>query len=117
MTATLNERSYAFAQGLIKNGEVVLDQRDDWSEHQPSTRQENEFIEAHGWAEYANWHLGVDDEEPEGTKARYKFPYGDFTKVHRCGVLAAEVRAGQNKYRDIEDAAVGLRDMMDELDH
>ena len=117
MTATLNERSFAFAQDQIKNGKVVLDQRDDWSEHQPSTRQENEFIEAHGWAEYANWHLGVDDEEPEDTKARYKFPYGDFTRVHRCGVLAAEVRAGQNKYRDIEDAAIRLRDMMDEQGH
>ena len=41
---------------------MVLDQRDDWSEHQPSTKAENEFIEAHGWDEYANWHLGVDDE-------------------------------------------------------
>ena len=117
MTATLNEGSYAFAQDLIRNGKVVLDQRDDWSEHQPSTRQENEFIEAHGWAEYANWHLGVDDEEPEDTKARYKFPYGDFTRVRRSGVLAAEVRAGQNKYRDIEDAAIRLRDMMAELNH
>jgi hypothetical protein len=38
---------------------VVIDQRDDWSEHQPSTKAENEFIEAHGWEEYANWHLGL----------------------------------------------------------
>ena len=51
------------------------------------------------------------------TKARYKFPFGDFVKVHRCGVLAAEVRAGQQKYRDIEDAAVRLRDLMDERRH
>jgi hypothetical protein len=116
MTITLNERSYAFAQDQIKNGQVVLDQRDDWSEDQPSARQENEFIEAHGWDEYANWHLGLDDEASEHTKARYKFPYGDFAKVRRSGVIAAEVRAGQNKYRDIEDAAVHLRDMMDELD-
>jgi hypothetical protein len=35
-------------------------------------------------------------------------------RVHRCGLLAAEVRAGQNKYRDIEDAAIRLREMMDE---
>jgi hypothetical protein len=37
----------------------------------------------------------------------------DLARVHRCGVLAAEVGAGQNKYRDIEDAAVRLRDMME----
>jgi hypothetical protein len=114
MTTTLNKRSFEFAQDQVKNGNVVLDDRDAWSEHQPSAQQENEFIEARGWDEYANWHLGIDDEASEHTKARYKFPYGDFAKVHRCGVLSAEVRASQNKYRDIEDAAVKLRDMMDE---
>ena len=114
MTTTLNKHSFAFAQELIKKGKVVLDQRDDWSEHQPSTRRENEFIEARGWDEYADWHLGVDDEASEHTKARYKFPFGDFEKVHRCGLLSAEVRAGQNKYRDIEDAAIRLRDLMDQ---
>jgi hypothetical protein len=114
MATILNKQSYAFAEAQIKRGKVVADQRDDWSEHQPSTRQENEFIEAHGWDEYANWHLGVDDEESEQTKARYKFPYGDFERVHRCGLLAAEIRAGQQKYRDIEDATIRLREMIDE---
>lgn len=53
----------------------------------------------------------------EHTKATYKFPYGDFARVHRCRVLDAEVRAGQNNYRDIEDAALRLRDIMDEPGH
>ena len=114
MTTRLNKHSCDFAQDRIKDGKVVRDELDDWSEHQPSTRQENEFIEANGWDEYANWHLGIDDEASEHTKARYKYPYGDFTQVHRCGVLAAEVRAGRNKHADIEDAAVHLRDMIDE---
>jgi len=114
VTTRLNKRSFAFAQDLIKDGKVVRDQRDDWSEHQPSTRQENEFIEAHGWDEFESWHLGIDDEASENTKARYKYPYGDFTKAHRCGLLAAETRAGRNKHRDIEDATLKLRDMIDE---
>ena len=114
MTTSLNKHSQEFAQDQIKQGHVVLDQRDDWSEHQPSTEAENEFIEAHGWDEYANWHLGVDDEASEHTKARYKFPYGDFERVHRCGLIAAEVRAARQKYLDIEDAAIRLREMMDQ---
>ncbi len=117
MTTKLSKHSYEFAQDQVKRGNVVLDRRDDWSEHQPSTREENEFIEAHGWDEYANWHLGIDDEASEHTKARYKFPYGDFTRVHRCGVLAAESRAGRNHERDIEDAAIQLRDLMDQRKH
>ena len=114
MTTNLNEHSFAFAQDLVKNGQVIKDQRDDWSEHQPSTQQENEFIEAHGWDEYAHWHLGTDDEASEHTKARYKYPYGDFKKVHRCGLLAAEVRAARLKHRDIEEASIRLRDLIDE---
>ena len=116
MTTRLNKHSCDFAQDRIKDGKVVHDERDDWSEHQPSTRQENRFIEANGWDEYANWHLGIDDEASEHTKARYKYPYGDFSQVHRCGVLAAEVRAGRNKHADIENATIHLRDMIDELD-
>ena len=113
MAVRLNRPGYEHAENLVKEGRAVLDERDDWSEHQPSTKAENEFIEAHGWDEYANWHLGVDDEASEHTKARYKFPYGDFERVHRCGLNAAEVRAARQKYLDIEDAAVHLREMMD----
>jgi hypothetical protein len=79
----------------VREGHYVLDDREDWSEHQPSTQDENKFIVEHGWGEYSLWHLGIDDEEDVDTKARYRFPYGDFKKVHRCGVIAAEVRAAQ----------------------
>ena len=113
MAVELNRKGYDHAQELVKEGKVVLDERDDWSEHQPSAQQENEFIEAHGYAEYGKWHLGIDDESPEDTKGRYKFPYGDFEKVHRCGVLAAESRAGQRKYDDIETAAAHLHGMLE----
>jgi hypothetical protein len=93
----------------------VLDEREDWSEHQPSTQEEHRFIEEHGIAEYRKWHLAVDEEEGENNKSRHKFPYGDFKKVHRCAVLAAESRAGQYKYRDIELAAAHLHGMLEEL--
>ncbi|WP_433608135.1 hypothetical protein ACQP2P_34635 [Dactylosporangium sp. CA-139114] len=115
MAVTLNERGYARARKLIEQGRYVLDGRDAWSEHQPSTEKKNEFIAAHGIGEYAKWHLGVDDEEPPERKAHFKFPYGDFDKVHRCGVLSAEVRAGQYKHADIERAAAHLHGMLEAL--
>jgi hypothetical protein len=46
-------------------------------------------------------------------KSRYKFPYGDFVNVHRCAVLAAESRAGQRKYTDVELAAAHLHGMLE----
>jgi hypothetical protein len=115
MAVKLSNRSFDHAKQLIKEGRAVVDERDDWSEHQPSASEENEFIEAHGWSEYGRWHLGVDDEEREETKAHYKYPYGDFKDVHRCGVLAAESRAGQRKHADIELAAAHLHGMLDAL--
>jgi hypothetical protein len=61
------------------------------------------------------WHLGIDDEQDEGTRKRYKFPYGDFKKVHRCAVLFAESRAGQYKHVDVERGAAHLHGMIEEL--
>jgi hypothetical protein len=113
MTAKLHNAGFEHAKRLAKEKRVVRDDRDDWSEHQPSTEAENEFIRTHGIDQYGLWHLGVDDEKKEGTKAHYKFPYGDFRAVHRCAVLSAESRAGQNKYTDIEFAAAHLHGMID----
>jgi hypothetical protein len=113
MSTKLNDQAFEHAKKLVKEGHVVADDRDAWSEHQPSAQQENEFIRQHGFAGYAKWHLGIDDAEGEDTKGRYKFPYGDFKDVHRCAVLSAESRAGQYKHFDIEVAAAHLHGMID----
>jgi hypothetical protein len=88
---------------------------DEFREHQPSARQENDYIERHGISEYARWHLGIDDEMDENRKGRYKFPYGDFANVHACALMAAESRAGQRRYYDIELAVAHLHGMLEAL--
>jgi hypothetical protein len=117
MATQLNRTAFEHAKGLIRDGKVVFDSRDEWSEHQPTAEEENRFIERHGFAEYAKWHLGLDDEHSEETKARYKFPYGDFVKVHRCALLSAESRAGQYKHDDIQQAAAELHEMLEPAAH
>jgi hypothetical protein len=111
----LNQRAYDHAKRLVEEGKFVLDRRDDWSEDQPSTQDENRFIEEHGMDEYALWHLGIHEDRPEDRKGRYSFPYGDFEAVHRCAVLSAESRAGQYKHFDIERAAAHLHGMLDAM--
>jgi hypothetical protein len=111
----LNDRGYSHARKLVNEHKATVDDRDAWSEHQPSADDENRYIEEHGWSAYSRWHLAVDDEKGEETKGRYKFPYGDFETVHRCGVLAAESRAGQNGYTDVELAAAHLHGALDVL--
>ena len=114
MAVTLNPRAYKHAKELIDEGKFVFDERDAWSEHHPSAQEENEFIRRHGFAEYGKWYLGINDEKPDDTKGHYEFPYGDFKKVHRCGLLAAESRAGQYKHYGIETAAHHLHGLLDE---
>src|SRR5215218_9935792 len=45
MAVTLNNRAFEHAKELVGNGEFVADERDDWSEHQRSTDQENEYLD------------------------------------------------------------------------
>jgi len=104
----LNEDAFAFAARLINDGHVIADRKGAWSGDRPSADQENEFIRLHGFGEYAKWHLGIDERYPENTKRRYKFPYGDFKSVHRCGLLAVKARARQYGYAEIENSALKL---------
>ena len=108
----VNDNAVAFATQLIKEGHFTADGKGAWREHRPSADQENEFIRLHGFGEYAKWHLAVDERYAENTKRRYKFPYGDFSNVHRCGLLAARSRAAEYRYHDVEDAAVRLIQMI-----
>jgi hypothetical protein len=117
MAVKLYRPAYEHAEKLIDEGKAVYDDRDAWSEHQPSADQENAFIASHGIKEYGKWHLGVDDEAAEDTKAHYRFPYGDFRMVHRCALLSAEGRAGQYKHLDIEEAAHQLHTMIEKEKH
>jgi hypothetical protein len=113
MTVKLNDRAYEHAKKLINEGKFLYDQRDAWSEHQPSTSKENEFIQRHGFPEYGKWYLAINDDYKDDTKRHYEFPYGDFENAHRCAILTAESRAGQYKHFDVENAAAHLHGMME----
>jgi hypothetical protein len=113
MTVKLNRKAFEHARELIAKGRTVKDERDDWSEHAPSTDEENAWLEEHGWEEFALWHLGVDEAEPEQTKKRYSFPYGDYARLHRCAVISLESRAGQYDHADIENATKRLLQDLD----
>jgi hypothetical protein len=113
MPIRLNLEAFEHAKALIGEHHVVSDERDAWREHRPSADAEDEFIRRHGLAEYAKWYLGVDDGAGADSKTRYKFPYGDFTNVHHCGVAAVESRAEESQYYEIQVAAADLHVLMD----
>lgn len=113
MAVKLNRKALTHARKLVENGKVERDIRDDWSEHAPSTDEENAYIDKHSFADFEEWHLGRDDEQTDGTKGSVSFPFGDFKKVHRCAVISLESRAAQYGHDDIRDAAKKLLDLID----
>jgi hypothetical protein len=113
LAVRLNRRGYEHAKELVEQGHRVLDDRDDWSEHQPTAAEENAYLEEHGFEGYGRWFLGLDDEKGEETKGHYKYPYGDFRDVHRCAVVSAESRAGQYDHDDVKSAAAHLHGMLE----
>jgi hypothetical protein len=113
MAIELNRPALEHARSLVRQGKVVRDERDDWSEASPTPDEENAFIEEHGWTEYSHWHMGIDKAESAETKGRYTFPFGDFRKVHRSGVISGESRAGQYDHDEIRDALKKLLELID----
>jgi len=101
----LNIEALNFARELINRGQFVADQKGAWSKHHPTRSEENDFIRDHGVIEYAKWHLAVDERHNADSKKRYKFPFGDFRNLHRCGLLAVKARAHEFGYAELETAA------------
>jgi hypothetical protein len=108
---SVNERAVARAQRLIDARQYVLDS--DWGEVQPRADDENAYLAAHPWEDYAEWHLGLTAGANEETKARYAFVYGDFRRVHRTALIACVYRAAEWRHKAVELAAHELLQRLD----
>ena len=107
----VNRDAVRHARELIDAG--TYDDTTEWSDAAPSTEQGNEVLEKKGWDEFAAWHLAVDPDANEETKARYAFPYGDFRTVNRAALIHAKQRASQNDHDEVEKAADDLLQRLD----
>jgi hypothetical protein len=108
---SLNDAAVDFARELIDARRYVLDS--DWGDVQPKAPEQNAYLEAHSWDEYAKWHLGLTDGANDETKARYAFVFGDFRRVHRTGLIACVYRASEWRHKEVELAAHDLLQRLD----
>jgi len=108
---TLNHDAVTNAKRLIDARHYVVRSR--WQSVQPRARDQNAFLKAHSWEEYAAWHLGLTEGATEETKARYAFVYGDFHRLHRMGLIACHYRAAEWRHKEIELAAHELLQYLD----
>ncbi len=59
MATKLNKRAFEHAKNLILKRKYIHGAKDKWSEDQPSTEDENKFIEKNGISEYGKWYLAL----------------------------------------------------------
>ena len=109
----MNGRAVARARERIQARQYVLDS--DWGEAQPSAEDENAYLEAHGWDDYAEWHLALTDGAADETKGRYAFVYGDLRRVHRTALIACVYRAAEWRHKKVELAAHELLQLLDRV--
>lgn len=107
----VNDAGVAKARQMIASNQYDVDS--DWGDAAPSADQENDKIERDGYDGFGEWHLAIDTEASEDTKDRYGFPFGDFRRVVRSGLVAAKQRAAQNEHDAVEKAADDLLDRLD----
>lgn len=112
-TYRVNDDAVAKARKMIDAGQY--DTQASWSDAAPSTDDGNAKIDRDGYEGYGEWHLGIDTGASEGTKDRYGFPFGDFRRVVRSGLIHARQRAAQNDHDAVERAAGELLDHLDEV--
>lgn len=110
-TYRVNDDAVAQARQLIDDGKV--DTETEWSDAAPSTDEQNDERESEGQEGYGRWFLGIDTDASEGTKGRFGFPYGDFSKVNRAALIHAKQRASQNDHDEVERAADELLERVD----
>ena len=108
---SVNDAAVAHARELIDARRYVVRSR--WQDVQPRAREQNAFLKAHAFDDYALWHLGLTDGAADGTKARYAFVYGDFRRLHRMGLIACLYRAAEWRHKEVELAAHDLLQYLD----
>lgn len=108
---SVNRRAVTHARRLIEARRWVLDS--DWGEAQPTADDENAFLDAHSWREFADWHLGLTEGATDETKGRYAFVVGDFKRVHRTALIACQYRAAEWRHKEVELAAHRLLQYLD----
>lgn len=110
-TYRVNRRAVTRARALIAGRQYVV--RSEWGSIQPRAEDQDAYLAAHAWGEYADWHLGLTEGANDETKARYAFVYGDFRRVHRSGLIACVYRAAEWDHKEVELAAHRLLQLLD----
>ncbi|MBY0109589.1 MAG: hypothetical protein K2X90_00560 [Candidatus Babeliaceae bacterium] len=114
MTIKINKEGYEHALEIIKNGLEVEHETSNWKEIKPDVNEMAQFLNTHSLKEYGLWFLGIDTDADQNSKDKYVYPYGDFSVLHKSGLIAAEQEAGNKHNHEIKSAAQKLLAMINQ---
>ena len=112
MSVKVNKAGYEHALEIIKNGLEFEHDLNDWKEVKPDVDDEARHLNTHSLEEYGLWFLGIDTDADPESKDKYCYPYGDFSVLHKSGLLDIEREATRKHDNDVKDAAQKLLAMI-----
>jgi hypothetical protein len=117
MAMKLNEAAYKHAVAIIQNGLEVEHDSKNWDDVKATSDEEVRFLNSHNMEEYGSWFLGIDTDADPKNRNKYRYPFGDFSVLHRSALIAAEKEAGKHHHHDIKMAVQKLLAMIDGKKH
>ncbi len=112
MAIKLNKAAYDHAVEIIKKGLEVEHDTNNWTDVNPSRDEKIKFLNTHSLEEYGLWFLGIDTDIKEDDSSKFIYPIGDFSVLHKSGLLTAEQQATQKHHHEIKSAAQKLLEMI-----
>jgi len=112
MAIKINKAGYDHAVEIIKDGLEVEHDTSNWNEVKPDVDEMARFLNTHSLDEYGLWFLGINTDADQNSKDKYVYPYGDFSVLHKSGLIAAEQESGNKHHHEIKSAAQKLLGML-----
>jgi HK97 family phage prohead protease len=113
MPIKMNNKGRSNAVSMIAAGKV--NKESEWS---ITPTDEDVILREADWVEYSRWHMGIDTDEPEDTKAHYLYPFGKGGKVYRSALIDIKQRGTVQKAMTVVSASdaclTRMEDMMGE---
>jgi|SRR5579859_3809121 len=112
MAVKLNKPGFENAVKIIKNGLEVEHDTNNWEAVKATRDQMVKYLNTHTLEEYGEWFLGIKSEADAKDAAKYVYPFGDLSVLHKSALVTAEKQATQNNDAEIKTAVQKLLEMI-----
>ena len=114
MAVKLHKAGFDHAMAIIQDGLEVEHDSNNWEAVKPTRDEMDHYFNTHTLDEYGLWFLGIDTDADPKSSDKFKYPYGDFSVLHKSGLVAIEKDATMTNNHEIKTAAQKLLQLLNQ---